>query len=183
MYCVHSSCVRLRLAMRQARACQDVTSTSHRRIVRSALAEARRWPSGLKATLHTDEVCPWRGSPSGWPVSTDHRRIVRSSLGQGYSCRAAAEEAGVGFRAVAKWARAAGIIRKRSQPSAEQLRRSKAAHRAAAQARAHQRQQQRQARRELFRQIRALRRRGLTLREIGARYGHSRQTIARWLRE
>ena len=82
---------------------------------------------------------------------------------QGYSCRAAAQETGVGFRAIAKWARQAGIIRKRSQRSAEQLRRSKAAHRAAAQAREHQR---RQARREL------------TLREIGARFGRSRQTVA-----
>lgn len=99
---------------------------------------------------------------------------------RGYSCRAAAQETGIGFRAIAKWARQAGIIRKRSQPSAEQLRRSKAARRAAAQARE---RQQRQARRKLLRQIRAMRRRGLTLREIGEHYGRSRQTIARWLRE
>ena len=84
---------------------------------------------------------------------------------RGYSCRAAAQETGVGFRVVAKWARAAGIIRKRSLRSAHQIRRSKTAHR------------------ELLRQIRALRRRGLTLREIGERFGRSRQTIARWLRE
>ncbi len=34
---------------------------------------------------------------------------------QGYSCRAAAQQTGVGFRAIAKWARQVGIIRKRSQ--------------------------------------------------------------------
>ena len=102
---------------------------------------------------------------------------------QGYSCRAAAEEAGVGFRVVAKWARAAGIIRKRSQRSAEQLRRSKAAHRAAAQAREHERQQQRQAREKRLDAMRTLREQGLTYREIGARFGHSRQAIARWLRQ
>ncbi len=102
---------------------------------------------------------------------------------RGYSCRAAAEETGIGFRAIAKWARQAGIIRKRSQPSAHQIRRSKAARRAAAQAKERQRQQQRQAQRKLLRQIRTLRRQGLTLREIGERFGRSRQTIARWLRE
>ncbi len=99
---------------------------------------------------------------------------------QGYSCRAAAQETGIDFRAIAKWAKRAGIIRQRSQPSPHQIRRSKAAHRAAAQAREHQR---RQAHRELLRQMRALRRQGLTLREIGERLGRTRQTIARWLRE
>ncbi len=98
----------------------------------------------------------------------------------GYSCRAAAQEAGVGFRVVAKWARAVGIIRKRSQRSPHQIRRSEQAHQAAAQAREHQR---RQARRELLRQMHTLRRRGLTLREIGERFGRCRQTVARWLRE
>ena len=109
---------------------------------------------------------------------TEALRLYR----QGYSCRAAAQETGVGFRVLAKWAQAVGIIRKRSQRSPEQLRRSVVAHRAAAQAREIERQQKRQAREELLDEMRTLRRQGLTLREVGARFGYSRQTIARWLR-
>ncbi len=102
---------------------------------------------------------------------------------RGYSCRAAAQETGIDFRAVARWARQAGMIRKRTAKSAEQKRRSKSAHRAAAQAKERQQRQQRRARQELLHKVRAMRRRGLTLREIGERFGRSRQTIARWLRE
>ena len=99
---------------------------------------------------------------------------------RGYSCRAAAEKTGIGFRAIAKWARQAEVIRKRSQPSPEQLRRSKVARRAAARAKE---RQQRQTQQKLLRQIRTMRRRGRTLREIGEHFGRSRQTIARWIRE
>ena len=51
MYFPHSSRVRLRLAMAHARLSQDCKSTSQSRTVSSSLAEARRLPSGLKATL------------------------------------------------------------------------------------------------------------------------------------
>ena len=53
MYFRHSSRVRLRLAMAHARLSQDCTSTSQSRTVLLSLAEARRLPSGLKATLDT----------------------------------------------------------------------------------------------------------------------------------
>ena len=55
---------------------------SHKRTVRSALAEARRVPSGLKATLYTVAVCPARGWPTGCPVVASHRRTVRSALAE-----------------------------------------------------------------------------------------------------
>ena len=95
---------------------------------------------------------------------TDEQKVQALRLyRRGYSCRAAAETTGIGFRAIAKWARQAGIIRKRSQPSAEQLRRSKVARRAAAQAKERQqrqrRQQQQAARRDLLHQVRAMRQR------------------------
>ena len=98
----------------------------------------------------------------------------------GYSCRATAEETGVGFRAVATWARRAGIIRPRSQRSREERRRSEVAK---AEARRRRHEEKEQARRAKLDEMKALRKQGLTYREIGRRYGHSRQTIARWLRQ
>ena len=97
---------------------------------------------------------------------------------KGYSCRAAGEQIGVGFRAVATWVRQAGLARPRTQRSAEQLRRSAEAKAAARRAREHEQQR---ARLERLRQIEVLRRKGLTLRQIGERFGVSRQTVARWL--
>src|SRR5262245_8663764 len=84
MYLFHSFCVRLRLTIRQARACQDVTSTlvSHRRTILSPLAEARREPSGLKTTLYTQPVCPSRGALNSCPVVASHRRTVSSALAE-----------------------------------------------------------------------------------------------------
>ena len=98
----------------------------------------------------------------------------------GYSCRAAAEKAGVGFRAVAKWVRVAGLTRPRTQRSAQHLRQSEAARAAAARRRE---QEKKRAQEERIKQVRGLRRQGLTFREIGERYGVSRQTASRWLRD
>jgi hypothetical protein len=44
---------------------------SHTLTVWSALALARRLPLGLKATLETSLVCPWRVGVS-WPVAPSH---------------------------------------------------------------------------------------------------------------
>lgn len=98
---------------------------------------------------------------------------------EGYSCRAAAKKAGVGFRAVAKWVRVAGLTRPRTQRSTQHLRQSEEARAKAARRRA---QEKKQAREELIEQMRALRRQGLTFKELGERYGVSRQTASRWLR-
>ncbi len=97
----------------------------------------------------------------------------------GYSCRAAAEKAGVGFRVVAKWVRAAGLTRPRTQRSAQHLRQNEEARAAAARRRE---QEKKRAREDLIKQMRALRRQGLTFREIGERFGLSRQAASRWLR-
>ncbi len=47
-----------------------------------SLAEARRLPSGLKATLHTVPSWPVSGAPSGWPLSASQSRTVLSSLAE-----------------------------------------------------------------------------------------------------
>src|SRR5512142_1743598 len=80
MYWFHSSLVKLRLAISQARACHDSGSISHRTIVLSRLPEARVLPSGLMATLHKAPVCPVSGRPMGRRVATSHRRMVLSWL-------------------------------------------------------------------------------------------------------
>ena len=97
----------------------------------------------------------------------------------GYSCRAAAEKAGVGFRAVAKWVRVAGLMRPRTERSAQHLRQNEEARAAAARRRE---QEKKHARQDLIKQMRTLRRQGLTFREIGERFGLSRQAASRWLR-
>jgi len=53
-------------------------TAGHNLTVWSWLAEARRLPSGLNATLSTRSVWPVIGSPTGWPVSAFHSRIVAS---------------------------------------------------------------------------------------------------------
>src|SRR5207245_7237581 len=50
--------------------------TSHSRTVRSLPPEARRLPSGLQATDHTQSVCPASVLVS-LPVATSHSLIVR----------------------------------------------------------------------------------------------------------
>ena len=61
-------------------------SASHSRTVWSSLAEARRCPSGLNATLVTAPVWPVSGAPIGWPVSAFHSRTVWSSLAEARRC-------------------------------------------------------------------------------------------------
>ena len=61
-------------------------SAFHNRTVWSPLAEARRCPSGLNATLSTLPVCPVSGAPMGWPVSASHNRTVLSSLAEARRC-------------------------------------------------------------------------------------------------
>jgi len=97
----------------------------------------------------------------------------------GYSCRAAGEKAGVGFRAVAKWAGAAGLTRPRTERSTQHRRQSEEARMAAARRRV---QERKRARQDQIKQMRALRRQGMTFREIGERVGLSRQATSRWLR-
>ena len=55
-------------------------SASHNRTVWSQLAEARRCPSGLNATLATGSVCPVKG----WSASQN--RIVWSTLAETSRC-------------------------------------------------------------------------------------------------
>ena len=97
----------------------------------------------------------------------------------GYSCRAAGEKAGVGFRAVAKWAGAAGLTRPRTERSTQHRRQSEEARVAAARRRVLERKR---ARQDQIKQMRALRRQGMTFREIGEHVGLSRQATSRWLR-
>ena len=66
-------------------------SASHSRTVWSALAEARRCPSGLNATLFTAPVWPVSGAPIGWPVSASHSRTVWSSPARGQAVPVGAE--------------------------------------------------------------------------------------------
>ena len=54
---------------------------SHTFTVRSSLAEAMRWPSGLNATLLTSPVCPLRVRTS-WPVAASHTFTVLSWLAE-----------------------------------------------------------------------------------------------------
>src|SRR5262245_13042851 len=60
--------------MAHVRFSQDCKSTSQSRTVSSALAEARRVPSGLKATLITQLSCPVSGGPMGWPLAASQSR-------------------------------------------------------------------------------------------------------------
>ncbi len=61
-------------------------TAGHSRRVRSELTEARRCPSGLKATSMTASVCPVRASPMGWRVSEFHKRIVWSLPAEASRC-------------------------------------------------------------------------------------------------
>ena len=54
---------------------------SHTFTVPSLLTEARRWPSGLKATLQTPPVCPGRVRAS-WPLVASHTFTVLSTLAE-----------------------------------------------------------------------------------------------------
>ena len=128
-----------------------------------------------------------RSTPRPMPYTDEQKDQALHLYRQGYSCRAAAEEVGIGFRTVAAWVRQAGLSRSRTEHSAHQRRRSS---QAKAQAKAAQQQARReaqarraQAHRARLRQARTLRGEGLSYREIGERLGRCRQTIARWLRE